>query len=130
MGRIAFALHDRVDVQPVHYVMDREWLYVRTSAGIKAGVLRRNPWIAFEVDEVESMFLWRSVVVRGTVYVLSPDSTPDLATRYIRAVRKLRALLPETLSPADPVAFRNLVLGIYVRELTGREAIQPRPRRR
>ena len=122
IGRIAYSLHDRVEVQPIFYVSDGRWLYVRTSPGFKVAVLARNRWLALQADEVESMASWRSVLVHGTAYVLSPDATPDLARRYGRAVRKLRALMPEALTADDPVAFRSVFLGIHINAITGREA--------
>src|SRR5690349_4335455 len=52
VGRIAYSFHDRVDVQPIHYVVSGDWLYGRTSRGEKFLTLAHNPWCAFEVDEV------------------------------------------------------------------------------
>ena len=39
VGRLAFSLHDRVDIQPIHYVYERGWLYGRTSEGDKIATL-------------------------------------------------------------------------------------------
>ena len=122
IGRIAYSLHDRVEVVPIHYIADGRWLYVRTSPGFKVAILARNRWLALETDEIESMFSWRSVLVHGTAYVLSSDATPDLARLYDRAVRKLRALMPEALTVEDPVAFRSVSLGIHIDAISGREA--------
>lgn len=129
IGRIAYSLHDRVEVQPIFYVSDGSWLYVRTSPGFKLDVLARNRWLALQTDQVESMFSWRSVLVQGTVYVLSPEATPDLARRYDRAVRKVRKLLPATLTADDPLAFRTVFLGIHIDSVTGRQARESSPRR-
>jgi uncharacterized protein len=30
LGRIAFSFHDRVDIEPIHFVHRGEWLYART----------------------------------------------------------------------------------------------------
>jgi nitroimidazol reductase NimA-like FMN-containing flavoprotein (pyridoxamine 5'-phosphate oxidase superfamily) len=122
VGRLAYTLHDEVEVQPVHYVVDGRWIYVRTSPGGKTAVLRRNRWIAFQTDEVESAFSWRSVLVRGTAYTLSEDATPDLVRRYQRARTFLRRVFPAALTPDDPVPFRTILLGIHIEEITGREA--------
>jgi nitroimidazol reductase NimA-like FMN-containing flavoprotein (pyridoxamine 5'-phosphate oxidase superfamily) len=127
IGRIAYSLHDRVEVQPIFYVSDGRWLYVRTSPGFKVSVLEHNRWLALQTDQVESMFSWRSVLVHGTAYVLSPDATPDLARRYNRAVRKIRELLPATLSTDDPIAFRSVFLGIHVDSITGCQARESLP---
>ena len=60
VGRVAFSFHDRVDLEPVHYVYAEGWIHGRTAPGAKVAVLRHHPWVAFEVDEVEGLFRWRS----------------------------------------------------------------------
>jgi uncharacterized protein len=73
VGRIAFAFHDRVDIEPISYVYSEDWLYGRTSPGTKLVTVQHHPWVAFEVDEIEGRFDWRSVVVHGAMYLLEPD---------------------------------------------------------
>src|SRR5690349_23606443 len=53
VGRIAFAFHDRVDIQPIHYVYERGWLYGRTSEGEKIAPLHHNQWVGFAIDANE-----------------------------------------------------------------------------
>ena len=65
VGRLAFTHHDRVDIEPIGYISDGEWIFGRTSKGAKLSTLLHHPWCAFEVDEVRSMFDWSSVVVKG-----------------------------------------------------------------
>ncbi|MDB4869365.1 MAG: Pyridoxamine 5-phosphate oxidase-related protein, partial [Gemmatimonadales bacterium] len=52
VGRIAYSFHDRVDIEPVHYVYETPWIFGRTSAGTKLLALAHNQWCAFETDEV------------------------------------------------------------------------------
>lgn len=40
------------------------------------------------------------------------------------------ALMPEALTPDDPVAFRSVFLGIHIDAITGREALPGSPRGR
>jgi uncharacterized protein len=120
VGRIAYALHDQVDIEPVHFVLDGDWLFGRTSMGTKLATLAHQPWCAFEVDEVQAIFDWKSVVLKGTFYLLDPEtSSPGL---YSRALDRLMALIPETFSPGDPVPHRTILFGIYIREISGRAA--------
>ena len=56
VGRLAFTFHDRVDIQPLHYVYEAGWIYGRTSQGTKLATLAHHQWVAFEVDEVEGLF--------------------------------------------------------------------------
>jgi len=123
VGRIAFSFHDRVDIEPLHFVYADGWIYGRTSAGTKVATLEHHPWVAFEVDEHRGIFDWRSVVVKGAFYLLEPDGTmmnddPTMA----RGIALLRSLLPETLTADDPVPFRRTIFRIHLDEVTGREA--------
>ncbi len=119
VGRVAYSLHDRVDIEPVHYVFKDGSLYVRTSRGSKLSELRHHPYVAFEVDEVASLFEWRSAVVHGPVEFL--DADVDEA-RYAEAVAHLRDLIPEALSKGDPVPFRNVLLRIHANEIEAHES--------
>ena len=129
VGRIAYAFRDRVDIQPINYVFVGEWLYGRTSAGAKLQTLQHQPWVAFEVDEVEAQFEWKSVVVRGGFYTFFQNGPEREARAWERAVDHLRTLIPETSTGADPVGFRNVVFGVHVDEMTGRSATIVRDRR-
>jgi nitroimidazol reductase NimA-like FMN-containing flavoprotein (pyridoxamine 5'-phosphate oxidase superfamily) len=120
VGRIAFSFHDKVDIEPINYVSDGEWIFGRTNMGTKLATLLHHPWCAFETDEVRDLFDWSSVVVKGTFYLLDPEiGSPDT---YRRAERLLTQLAPGTFSAHDPVPNRNIVFGIFAHEITGRAA--------
>jgi nitroimidazol reductase NimA-like FMN-containing flavoprotein (pyridoxamine 5'-phosphate oxidase superfamily) len=122
VGRIAFTHRDRVDIQPVHYVYDDGWLYGRTSAGSKLETLRRNPWVAFEVDEVHAPHDWTSVVVKGSFHRLEEDAAPRERLAREHALELLRAVSSHALRPGDPTPWRDVVFRIAIDEVTGREA--------
>jgi nitroimidazol reductase NimA-like FMN-containing flavoprotein (pyridoxamine 5'-phosphate oxidase superfamily) len=120
VGRLAFAFKDRVDIQPIHYVYDDEWLIGRTGIGSKLVKLAHNPWCAFEVDEVHGLFHWDSVVVHGSFSMLDPKvGSTDL---YQRAVELLQRFIPGTMSSTDPVPERAIPFAIHIDELRGRSA--------
>jgi len=125
VGRIAYAMHDRVDIEPLHYVYHDGWIYARTSRGAKLATIERNKWVAFEVDEVSSLFDWRSAVVHGGVYAILPDSNPESRELFEKALQLLRRLLPATFREDDPVPNRDVIIRIAVQEATGRRAISP-----
>ena len=122
VGRLAFAFHDRVDIQPIHYVYDAGWLFGRTSEGAKLATLEHNRWIAFEVDEVRGPFDWASVVVQGTFHRIDPAGSTSDRAAAARAVRLLRGIVPGTFTADDPAGFRTVLFRIAVGELTGRMA--------
>jgi len=80
-------------------------------------------WVAFEVDEVEGLFAWRSVVVKGGLYLLRLEGSTQEHERYAAGVDAMRRLVPEAFTPADPTPERAILFRIHVDELTGREAI-------
>jgi nitroimidazol reductase NimA-like FMN-containing flavoprotein (pyridoxamine 5'-phosphate oxidase superfamily) len=120
VGRIAFSFHDRVDIEPLHYMFDEDWIFARTSPGSKLATLAHQPWCAFEADEVSGVFDWTSVVARGSVHLLDPEG--GSVDTYDRALAAVRGIVPETFSAADPAPQRTLLLGIFVQEITGRSA--------
>jgi uncharacterized protein len=126
VGRLAFASHNRVDIEPLHYALVDGWLYGRTSPGNKLTSIAHNRWVAFEVDEINGLFEWRSVVVHGAWY-LWENAPPAEQPAWERGIGALRALVPDTLTPQDPVPFRTVVFRIHLAEVTGREC-RPGPR--
>ena len=122
VGRLAFARKDRVDIEPIHYVLDAGWLYGRTQPGTKLEVLTHNRWIAFEVDEIDALFDWRSVVVKGGFYILRADGSAQEVEIYRKGVDILRRFMPETMTAKDPLPERAIVFRIHIDEMFGREA--------
>lgn len=127
MGRLAFSFKDRVDIEPISYVLDGQWLYGRTSRGTKMVQLKHNPWVAFEVDEVKGPFDWQSVVVHGAVYFLNPGGEEHPSFEHALAL--FRRHDPRTLRDDDPVPQRTIFFRIHLDEVSGRAA-STRPVRR
>lgn len=120
VGRLAFAFRDKVDIQPIHYVYDQNWLLGRTGVGSKLVKLAHHPWCAFEVDEVHGLFHWDSVVVHGSFSLLDPKiGSSDL---YTRAVERLQQFIPGTFTDEDPAPERVILFAIHIDELRGRSA--------
>jgi nitroimidazol reductase NimA-like FMN-containing flavoprotein (pyridoxamine 5'-phosphate oxidase superfamily) len=117
VGRIAFSQKDRVDIEPLHYVYEGPWIFGRTSAGAKLLTLTQNAWCAFETDEVNGMFDWASVVVKGP---FCPRGSTLATWDYDRAVAALRRLLPDTFTERDPTPHRDIIFGVHASEISGR----------
>ena len=129
VGRLAYAWQNHVDIEPLHYVYHDGWIYGRTSHGEKMDAVGYT-WspVAFEVDEIEDIFRWRSVVVHGGFYTLASEGADWEAEEWRHGVALLRDLIPETLGDADPVAYRTVIFRIAVQDVTGREAVPGEPR--
>ena len=122
VGRIAFAFHDRVDIQPIHYVYERGWLYGRTSEGEKIATLQHNQWVAFEIDEPRDTFDWCSVVIHGSFWRIQPLGSPRAEEVWAKAADLVSKIVPGALTEHDPVAFRQILFRIAVSDVRGRAA--------
>jgi nitroimidazol reductase NimA-like FMN-containing flavoprotein (pyridoxamine 5'-phosphate oxidase superfamily) len=122
VGRLCFINSGQPDVTPVHYIADGAWIFIRSAPGAKIEAFAHHPYVAFEVDEIASTFDWRSVVARGTIYLLPSDGSPLERKKLDRAIRALRSFIPATFTETDPTPARDIVYGIHVDELTGRKA--------
>ena len=122
VGRIAFALQDRVSIIPVNYVYADGCIYGRTAAGGKLREILRNRRIAFEVDEHTQLFEWRSVVVRGPLYLLDPSTDPSEERIYSKAVRTIQRLASSALTEFDPTFCRDQLFIIRVVQISSRSS--------
>ncbi len=122
VGRLAYAYRQRVDIEPLHFVADGEWIYLRTGSGTKVAMLEHQPWVAFEVDEVRSLFDWSSVVVHGSVEILDAEDGAEGASRWQHAVEAFRRLVPDAFSLADPTPTRDVMLRVHMSNVEGRAA--------
>lgn len=127
VGRLAFAFHDRVDIQPIHYVYDTGWLYGRTSEGEKTAMVQHNQWVAFEVDEVEDTFRWRSVVVHASFNIIDPEATEASAELWAKAAKLISIVVPQAFTDEDPVPFRDILFRMAIHDVRGREATSTQP---
>lgn len=122
VGRMAFTFRDRVDIEPVHYVYRDGRIWGRTQHGTKVNVLAHHPWVAFEVDEVQALFSWRSVVVRGRVEFPDPEGAAHERAEFAVGVEAFRTLVPDAFTERDPTPDRDLIFMLPATDLTGRAA--------
>lgn len=127
VGRLAFTFNDRVDIQPIHFVVAHGRIFFRTSEGSKLTSLRHHPWVALEVDEVDGLFDWRSAVAYGTVYELQREGDETNRIAFRVALTALRTLTP-ALRDYDPAPHRDVILELAIDRVTGRESTTRGPR--
>jgi hypothetical protein len=73
VGRLACAANDRPYVVPINYAYDGAGVYASATVGRKIEVMREQPLVCFEVDEVDGPSQWRSVVAEGVYEELTED---------------------------------------------------------
>ena len=127
MGRIGCHAEGRTYVLPISYAYDGEFVYAHSSEGLKLRTMRANPAVCFEVEQVDDLVNWRTVLAWGTFEELS-DADEDLARRRIHE-RFAPYVTSDTLDPATPRtaeyagdrrALRSIFYRIKLGEKTGR----------
>ena len=120
IGRIGCISDGRPYVVPVCYVYDGDSIYGHTVEGMKWAAMRANPDVCFEVEHVDDLTHWRSVVAWGRFEQLAGDA----AVRGMRLlIDRLAPLLGIDRGDAPPEHTGQLHATVYrilLGEKTGR----------
>ena len=65
IGRLGCHANSITYVVPITYAYDGTYIYGHTKEGMKIDMMRKNPKVCFEVDSMENMSNWRSVIAWG-----------------------------------------------------------------
>lgn len=66
IGRLGCHADGETYVVPVNYVYRNNAIYAHSGSGKKLDMMRKNPNVCFQVDEISDTFRWKSVIVWGT----------------------------------------------------------------
>lgn len=66
VGRIGCHADGITYVVPISFAYDGEFVYCFTQEGLKVSLMRKNPQVCFQTDDLENMANWKSVIVWGT----------------------------------------------------------------
>lgn len=128
MGRIAAHADDRTYIVPISYAYDGRSIYAHSAEGLKLRMMRANPEVCFEVDQVDSLDHWRSVIAWGTFEELhGPDAEQGmqlLVQRLLpRGASETALLRPAEVTSRHPTAVATghaVMFRINLVEKTGR----------
>lgn len=73
IGRIGCHADGTTYVVPINFTYDGAFVYCFTQEGMKISLMRKNPQVCFQTDEIENMANWKSVIVWGTFEELQED---------------------------------------------------------
>jgi hypothetical protein len=106
IGRIGCNADGITYIVPVTYVYDGINIYAHSSMGLKIDIMRKNPEVCFEVDEIRNMVNWQSVIVWGRFEELTSAGDKEMALEKL--TERVRFLLTsETEQPAHGVTAYN-----------------------
>jgi len=73
LGRIGCNDGKKNYVVPVNFGYDGQFIIAHSVDGIKIRMMRENPDICFQVDEIKNFSSWKSVIVRGQYQELTDE---------------------------------------------------------
>lgn len=129
VGRIGCCAAGQPYVVPVFYAYDGTYVYGHSNEGMKIRMLRANPEVCFEVDHVESLVRWQSVIAWGRFEELEGDQANLAEQLLVQRVKPFLAAAigqpprqsSESGSVSDATAEqRAIVYRIALTERTGR----------
>ena len=96
IGRIGCCLNGLTYIVPISYAYVNGCIYARTFEGMKLDIMRKNPTICFQVDDIPDMSNWKSVIAWGEFEELTEKSERNKALQILME-RKL-PLLSSTMT--------------------------------
>jgi nitroimidazol reductase NimA-like FMN-containing flavoprotein (pyridoxamine 5'-phosphate oxidase superfamily) len=123
-GHLACCVDDEPYVVPIHYAYDPPYIYVYTTEGKKSKILRQNPRVCLQIEDVRDNENWSSAILFGEAEQLTDE------TERAQAIEAVARINP-TLTPAVSVRWMDnwvrenieVVLRIVVLEMTGRTSV-------
>jgi nitroimidazol reductase NimA-like FMN-containing flavoprotein (pyridoxamine 5'-phosphate oxidase superfamily) len=102
VARLGCHAEGRTYVVPITYAYDGESVIVQSADGLKVRMMRLNPYVCIQVDHIEDLANWRSVIAWGRFEELRG---PEAAAALERLRKRLEPLVvSETTRGADTPA--------------------------
>jgi uncharacterized protein len=122
-GHLGCAQDNRPYVVPIQYIYENSCVYIYTNDGKKAEILRSNPYVCLQVEEVVDNGNWQSVVAEGMAQQVTDSSEADSILRLMNS----RIASP---TPAMGITWVNnwisakkeMIFKITIETLSGRSA--------
>ncbi len=129
LGRIGCSAGKKTYVVPVNYVYDGKFIIAHSVMGLKIDMMRKNPQVCFEVDEMKSFTNWKSVIAWGEYQELTDERDRYYAMKLF-VDRMMHVKISEAAIPPEttekkvhqglPGSIKPIVYRIVITEKTGR----------
>jgi nitroimidazol reductase NimA-like FMN-containing flavoprotein (pyridoxamine 5'-phosphate oxidase superfamily) len=127
VGRIGCYSGYRVYVVPISYVYDGKNIYAHTTEGMKAEIMRKNPDVCFEVDDVKDMSKWESVIAWGKFEEISqPEEKKKALHLLMNRQLPIQSSITTHLGNSwpfysgEPEEIEGILFRIVLKERTGK----------
>lgn len=132
IGHLGCHTGERTYVVPVSYVYRDGNLYGHSGLGMKIEMMRENPQVCFQVEQIDDLANWRSVILWGMFEELDGEETEQVTQMLVERLTPL--IPPESGSHPHPwnehggssehilhrASRHGLLYRIRISEMTGR----------
>ncbi len=95
-GRLACYANEQLYIVPINYVYKGAHIYGHSALGKKIEMMRKNPNVCFEVDIIESIFNWQSVIAWGRFEEITEEEEEEQVMQHI-----IHRIMPLSQNPLD-----------------------------
>jgi nitroimidazol reductase NimA-like FMN-containing flavoprotein (pyridoxamine 5'-phosphate oxidase superfamily) len=127
IARLGCYADGKIYVVPISYAYDGEFIYAFSREGMKVDMMRKNPDVCLQMDNLNYMDNWQSVILWGRFEELVEqeernDALLKLMSRMLPAVTsEMVRISPHWPFPSDqPENVDGVVYRIRITEKTGR----------
>lgn len=127
LGRIGCSAEGKTYIVPIAYAYDGEYLYGHSQEGMKIKLMRQNPKVCFEVDAIENLANWKSVIIQGEFQELMGEAGRAAMQFFVDQLEP--HLLSSTSIPSHGLShfhqteqseIKSVIFRIKINERTGR----------
>ena len=134
IGRIACHAENHTYIVPISYAYDGQFIYCHTQEGKKIKMMRQNPDICFEVDVLENMASWKSVIAMGKFEELTDQDDRAKALKVLLSrvypfisTKKMHLGEHWPFATDDLNTINGVVFRIQLKDKTGRYELNDEP---
>lgn len=122
IGRLGCHANGETYIVPVNYVYRDNAIYAHSGNGKKIEMMRANPKVCFQVDEIIDTFRWKSGILWGTYEELFGEERQQAMQGIIHKIMPLTNKPSQEPSHGiDPNKHQNIIVyKIELTEVTGR----------
>jgi uncharacterized protein len=128
VGRIGCYADEQIYIVPITYIFEGSYIYFHSKNGKKLNMMRKNPSVCFQVDKIDNLTNWRSILIWGEFEEIMGEVNQQLALKKIydrltpfnlgESVMPLSGKLEE--APYLKRRFKPQAFRIKLLEMTGR----------
>lgn len=131
-GRIGCTDGSKVYIVPISYAFNGTYIIAHSKEGMKINMMRQHPLICFQMDEIDNLANWRSIVLWGNYEEITDQKERYYAMKFLVShLMNQKTRVSETVGlsemhhemehshPMENV-IRPIVYRIRIKEKTGR----------